>query len=96
MKEWISKIDSMTDKEKRMPKSTKKSIKRASADVGLIFVCYNLRRIMNLVDKNLLKAYLKGIRLIFSNPIGQYKASNQTIFIPHPHHHFFQPLSIAA
>ena len=75
---------------------TKKTIKRASADVGLIFVCYNLRRIMNLVDKNLLKAYLKGIRLIFSTPIGQYKAPNQTIFIPHPNHHFFQPLSIAA
>ena len=51
---------------------------------------------MNLVDKNLLKAYLKGIRLIFSTHIGQYKAQNQTVFIPHPHQQIFQHYSIAA
>jgi len=39
---------------------TKKTIKRASADVGMIFTAFNLRRIFNLVDKNLLKDYLKG------------------------------------
>src|SRR5258706_1139751 len=38
--------------------STKKGIKRASADVGLMFCAYNLRRIINLVDKNLLKKFL--------------------------------------
>ena len=44
---------------------TKKTIKRASADVGLIFTCYNLRRIMNLVDKNQLKKFLKELYPIF-------------------------------
>lgn len=40
---------------------TKKSMKHASADVGLIFTCYNLRRNMNLVDKNQLKKFLKEL-----------------------------------
>lgn len=44
---------------------TKKSIKRASADVGMIFTAFNLRRIFNLVDQNLLKAYLKGLWFYF-------------------------------
>jgi hypothetical protein len=38
---------------------TKKTIKHASADVGLIFTAYNLRRIFNLIDPNLLKQYQK-------------------------------------
>jgi transposase len=38
---------------------TKKTIKHASADVGLIFSAYNLRRIFNLIDQNELKQYLK-------------------------------------
>jgi len=37
----------------------KKTIKHAAADVGLLFTAYNLRRIFNLVDQNLLKQYLK-------------------------------------
>ena len=37
---------------------TKKTIKHASADVGLIFSAYNLRRIFNIIDHNLLKKYL--------------------------------------
>ena len=40
--------------------STKKYIHRASAEVGLIFTCYNLRRIFNIVDKNMLKSYFKS------------------------------------
>lgn len=44
---------------------TKKSIKRASADVGLIFCAFNLRRIFNLIDPNLLKQYLKALALFF-------------------------------
>lgn len=38
---------------------TKKNGSRASADAGLMFVAYNLRRIMNLVDKTELKKYLE-------------------------------------
>ena len=45
---------------------TKKTIKRASADVGLIFTAYNLRRIFNLIDQNLLKQYLKILALYLS------------------------------
>lgn len=40
---------------------TKRSIKHASADVGLIFTAFNLRRIFNLVDKNMLKRYLEAL-----------------------------------
>jgi transposase len=47
---------------------TKKTIKHASADVGLIFTAYNLRRIFNLIDENLLKQYLKN-RDLFLEPI---------------------------
>ncbi len=44
---------------------TKKTIKHASADVGLIFSAYNLRRIFNLIDQNLLKQYLKVLAPFF-------------------------------
>jgi transposase len=40
---------------------TKKSMKHASADVGLIFTAYNLRRIFNLVGQNELKKYMKTL-----------------------------------
>lgn len=45
---------------------TKKTIKHASADVGFIFTAYNLRRIFNLIDINVLKQYLKTLYLLFS------------------------------
>ncbi|MFV8354384.1 transposase, partial [Flavobacterium sp. XS2P14] len=44
---------------------TKKTIKRAAADVGLIFTAYNLRRIFNLIDHKLLKQYLRILLLYF-------------------------------
>ncbi len=37
----------------------------ATADVGLIFTCFNLRRIFNLLDQNELKKYLKELDFIF-------------------------------
>jgi transposase len=40
---------------------TKKGIKRASADVGLMFTAYNLRRLMNSIDKNVLKQYFREL-----------------------------------
>jgi transposase len=40
---------------------TKKTIKHASADVGLIFVALNFRRIMNIVGIDEIKAYFKAI-----------------------------------
>ena len=44
---------------------TKRSIQHASADVGMIFTAYNLRRILNILDKNLLKAFLKALGSLF-------------------------------
>lgn len=46
--------------------STKKGIKRAAADVGLMFVAYNLRRIFNLISQNELKVYLKELAVLLS------------------------------
>ena len=39
-------------------------IKRASADVGLMFKVFNLRRLINIIGKNEFKKYLEG--LVFS------------------------------
>jgi hypothetical protein len=36
---------------------TKKTIQRASADVGLVFTAYNLRRILNIIGKEALKRF---------------------------------------
>lgn len=44
---------------------TKKTMKRASADVGLIFTCYNLRRIFNILDQNELKKFLRELGFYF-------------------------------
>jgi transposase len=38
---------------------TKKWIKRASADVGLMFTAYNLRRLMNIIDRNVFNRFLQ-------------------------------------
>lgn len=44
---------------------TKKTMKHASADVGLIFTSYNLRRIFNLIDQNELKKFLRELGFYF-------------------------------
>jgi hypothetical protein len=44
---------------------TKKGRKRASADVGLMFTALNLRRLMNIIDQNAFKQYLKTLALLF-------------------------------
>lgn len=44
---------------------TKKSKKHASADVGLMFTAFNLRRIINIVDKNVFKKFLKELTFLF-------------------------------
>ena len=40
-----------------------KDCKSALTNVGLIFLAYNLRRIFNLIDPNLLQQYLKVLTL---------------------------------
>ena len=43
----------------------KKGIKRASADVGLMFIAFNLRRVMNIIDKMFSKSSSKNLPLYF-------------------------------
>lgn len=45
---------------------TKKTIKHATADVGMIFTAYNLRRIFNIIDHKSLKKFLKELTLFFN------------------------------
>ena len=45
--------------------TTKKGIKHASADVGLMFIAFNLRRLMNIIDKNAFKKFLKDFVPLF-------------------------------
>jgi transposase len=45
---------------------TKRGIKRASADVGLIFIAYNLRRIVNILTREELKRYLRVLLSLLS------------------------------
>jgi len=52
---------------------TKKSIKRASSDVGLIFVAYNLRRVMNLIGRDSLKAYFNALFFVLNFLTANFK-----------------------
>lgn len=65
---------------------TKKTMYRATADVGLIFTAYNLRRIFNILDKNSLKAFLKGLDLCFLALRSHFKPFLAPLF-----HVFFSP-----
>ena len=40
---------------------TKKGMRRASADVGLMFTAYNLRRLINIIGQKNFKEYLKRV-----------------------------------
>ncbi|MBK7359184.1 MAG: transposase [Saprospiraceae bacterium] len=41
--------------------TTKRGIKRASADVGLMFTAFNFRRFFNILEKNELKVFLQTL-----------------------------------
>lgn len=51
---------------------TKKLMNRASADVGLMFTCYNLRRLINILGMNVLKEYLQYINSLLINILTKY------------------------
>lgn len=44
---------------------TKRTMQRASADVGLMFIAYNLRRLMNILDKEAFKKFLQELAFLF-------------------------------
>jgi hypothetical protein len=58
---------------------TKKTIKHAASDVGLIFTAYNLRRLLNIIDPKLLKTYLEGLAALFF-VFWRLSESNLTVF----------------
>lgn len=68
---------------------TKKTIEHATADVGLIFTAYNLRRIFNIMGKNDLKAFLKDLDLDFSGLRGYFKAFIATFFKSNKLHNIY-------
>jgi radical SAM protein with 4Fe4S-binding SPASM domain len=45
--------------------STKKTMKHAAADIGLIFTAYNLRRLFNILDHTTLRKYLRVLSAVF-------------------------------
>ena len=51
---------------------TKKTIQRASADVGFMFIAYNFRRIINILGQDLLKEYPRILVLILLSSIRKY------------------------
>jgi transposase len=44
---------------------TKRGINRASSDVGFMFIAYNLRRIINILEKDQMMEYLRILALLF-------------------------------
>jgi hypothetical protein len=50
---------------------TKKTINRASADVGFMMTAYNLRRIINIIGKTVLRTYLGKLKLYISLKMSQ-------------------------
>jgi len=50
---------------------TKKYKHRAEADVGLIFIAYNLRRLMNILGTEVLKEHLRFAISLFTNILHQ-------------------------
>ena len=68
---------------------TKKGMKRASADVGFMFIAYNLRRLMNIIDKNVFKKFLQELAFLFLRK----KALVKAIILKMRHSFFSQRLN---
>ena len=79
---------------------TKKGIKRASADVGFMFIAYNLRRLMNIIDKSEFKKFLQELAFIFYQILTSLKAIIPRIRLPFCYQRnmqgIFQPSRIAS
>jgi len=55
---------------------TKKGIKRASADVGLMLIAYNFRRIGNILTSDRLREYLRILILLFFGIKGLFRSKS--------------------
>jgi len=56
---------------------TKKGKEGASADVGLMFIAYNLRRIINILDADILKKFFQELAFFYWEylPLQKHPAS---------------------
>ncbi|MEO6452525.1 MAG: IS1182 family transposase [Ginsengibacter sp.] len=70
--------------------TTKKGIQHASADVGFMFTAYNLRRLMNIIDKTLFKKFLKELMPAFSKISIVLKAIFFKLSLQFFHYHFYK------
>jgi len=61
---------------------TKKTIKRAEADVGLIVTAYNLSRIINIISVKTLMAYLTEVLLIIFAQKGLFAVKTNQYKLP--------------
>ena len=71
---------------------TKKTIQRASADVGFIFTAYNLRRIINIIGFEALKNHLKSMEHILAVKTSLQKLKSTILnhsFIKTNYNHYF-------
>jgi transposase len=66
---------------------TKKGISRASSDVGLMFIAYNLRRIGNILTRDRLKEYLRILLSLFLSISGLIRD-----YLTHSGGHIYNPL----
>jgi len=67
---------------------TKKGIERAASDVGFMFTAYNLRRLLNLIDKNEFTKYLKRLAKTFFAAYNRFRGHISTSIFQvsyHPH-----------
>ena len=61
---------------------TKRGKKHANADVGLMFVAYNLRRMMNIIDKNIFKKFLQEPGFLFFGKMTRTNENTILMMIP--------------
>ena len=64
---------------------TKRGIRRASSDVGLMFIAYNLRRLINIIDKNTFRKFLQELGFL----IYEICASTKAIIVKISHPFFY-------
>jgi len=74
---------------------TKKSMKRASADVGLIFIAYNLKRIMNIIALDKLIRLFAVFYCFFNLKKTVYSLKKQYLTLKQPKFELFKIISIS-
>jgi len=66
---------------------TKKTVKRVSADVGLMFTAFHLHRLINIIGRNEFKKFLEGLGVTYFYIIEIYRTIISKISIIN-----FQPI----